>query len=249
MDDVYHKVKSLPVGAAQFATTQWSIVVAAGHRSLPDSQQALESLCRSYWYPLYVYVRRRVSDVQLAQDLTQGFFVALLEGDSLRAADRDRGRFRSFLLTSFKNFLANEWGKARAQKRGGGCKTVPLDLDSAEHRYSLEPVDELSPERLYDRQWALALLDEVLNSLRNECITKGKEKLFQTLKPFLTGDSAPGGYKDAARELATSEAAAKVAAHRLRQRYREILRTRIAGTVAEPVDVEDEIRALMATLS
>lgn len=249
MDDVKHKAKSLPAGAAQFATTQWSIVLAAGHRSLPDSQQALELLCRSYWFPLYAYVRRRVSDVQLAQDLTQGFFAALLEGDSLRTADRDRGRFRSFLLTSFKNFLANEWDKARAQKRGGGCKTIPLDLDSAEHRYSLEPVDELSPERLYDRQWALALLDEVLTNLRDECTTKGKGKQFQTLKPFLTGDGAPAGYKDAARELATSEAAAKVAAHRLRQRFREILRTRIAATIADPADAEDEIRALMATLS
>ncbi len=231
-----------------FPLTRWNIVVAAGHRSSPDAQQALESLCRTYWYPLYAFVRRRVPNVHEAQDLTQAFFTVLLERNALEAADRERGRFRSFLLTACKHFLADEWDKAKAQKRGGGRRAIPLDLESAESRYSLEPVDDLSPERLYEKKWALTFLDHVLNRLRDEFAAKGKSKQFQTLKSFLGGENGMDSYESAARALGISEAAAKVAAHRIRRRYREILRAEIAETVAEPGHVDDEIRSLRAML-
>jgi RNA polymerase sigma factor (sigma-70 family) len=220
----------------------------AGHQSSPDSRRALESLCEAYWYPLYAYVRRRVPDVHEAQDLTQGFFASLLERDALAAADRERGRFRSFLLTSFKNFLSDEWDKANAQKRGGGRAAIPLNLGSGESRYSIEPADELSPERLYEKQWALTLLGQVLDRLRDELAAKGKEHQFQILKPFLGGEGEAGGYESAARSLGMSQAAARVAVHRLRRRYREILRAEIAETVAGPADVDDEIRSLRRAL-
>jgi len=163
-------------GGRQFAATRWSIVLAAGRRSSPDSRQALESLCQTYWYPLYAYVRRRVPDVHAAQDLTQAFFASFLERNAVQAADRERGRFRSFLLTTFKHFLADDWDKAKAQKRGGGRRSIPLNLDSGESRYALEPVHELSPERLYEKQWALTFLDHVLTRLGNEFAAKGKER-------------------------------------------------------------------------
>jgi DNA-directed RNA polymerase specialized sigma24 family protein len=235
-------------GDRQFSVTRWSMVLAAGHRSSPHSKQALESLCQTYWYPLYAYVRRRVPDVHEAQDLTQAFFASLLERDALQAADRERGRFRSFLLTAFKHFLADEWDKAKALKRGGGRRSIPLNLDSGESRYALEPVDELSPERLYEKQWALTFLDHVLSRLGEEFAAKGKETQFQALKPFLAGQPEPGGFDVAARTLGISEAAAKVAAHRARRRYREILRAEIAETVAGPQEVDDEIRQLRAAL-
>jgi RNA polymerase sigma-70 factor (ECF subfamily) len=244
-----NRASSASGGDHQFAATRWSVVLAAGHRSSPDSQQALESLCRTYWFPLYVYVRRRVPNVYEAQDLTQEFFATLLEKNALEAADRERGRFRWFLLTAFKHFLADEWDKAKAQKRGGGCRTIPLNLESGECRYALEPVDDLSPERLYEKQWALTFLEHVLNRLRDEFVANGKEQQFQTLKPFLGGNHEPGSYENAARALGLSEAAAKVAAHRMRRRYREVLRAEIAETVAEPGEVDDEIRNLRATLS
>lgn len=231
-----------------FPATRWSIVVAARHRLSPDSQQALESLCQTYWYPLYAFIRRRVPNVHEAQDLTQAFFTVLLERNALEAADRERGRFRSFLLTACKHFLADEWDKAKAQKRGGGRRAIPLDLESAESRYSLEPINDLSPEHLYEKKWALTFLDHVLNRLCDEFTAKGKAEQFQTLKAFLGSENGMDSYASAARALGISEAAAKVAAHRLRQRYREILRTEIAETVAEPGDVDDEIRRLRAIL-
>lgn len=233
----------------QFAATRWSIVIAAGHRSSPDSRRALESLCQTYWYPLYVYVRRRVTDVHEAQDLTQEFFTTLLERNALEAADRERGRFRSFLLTACRNFLADEWDKAKAQKRGGGRRTIPLNFQDAESRYSFEPADDLTPERLYEQQWALTFLEHVLSRLHDEFVAKGKEHHFQALKPFLSGDNEAGSYEAAARELGISEAAARVTAYRMRRRYREILRAEIAETVAELCEVDDEIRSLRATLS
>lgn len=232
----------------QFAATRWSMVLAAGHRSSPGSRRALESLCQTYWYPLYAYVRRRVPDVHEAQDLTQEFFASLLERNALAAADRERGRFRSFLLASFKNFLSDEWDKANAQKRGGGRAAIPLNLPSGESRYSIEPADELSPERLYEKQWALTLLGQVLDRLCDELAAKGKANQFQALKPFLDGEGEAGGYESAARSLGMSQAAAKVAVHRLRRRYREILRAEIAETVAGPADVDDEIRSLRRAL-
>jgi RNA polymerase sigma-70 factor (ECF subfamily) len=244
-----NRANSISGGDRHFEATRWSVVLAAGHRSSPESQKALQSLCQTYWYPLYAYVRRRVPHVHQAQDLTQEFFTTLLERNALRAADRQRGRFRSFLLTSFKNFLADEWDKAKAQKRGGGRRAIPLDLKSAESRYALEPADDLTPERLYERQWALTLLDQVLNRLCDEFIAKGKQKQFQALKPLLGGENEPGSYEIAAGALGISLAAVKVAAHRMRRRYREILRAEIAETVAEPGEVDDEIRSLRATFN
>jgi DNA-directed RNA polymerase specialized sigma24 family protein len=238
---------SLP-GDRQFAATRWSVVLAAGRRSSPDSRQALESLCHTYWYPLYVYVRRRVPNVHEAQDLTQAFFASLLERNALEAADRERGRFRSFLLTAFKHFLSDEWDKMRAQKRGGGRRSISLELKSGESRFALEPVHELSPERLYEKQWALTFLDHVLSRLEEEFSAKRKEKQFQAIKPFLAGETGPESYEIAARAMGVSEAAAKVAAHRARRRYREILRAEIAETVAGPQEIDDEIRQLRAAL-
>jgi len=243
-----NRASSTSGGDRQFAATRWSIVLAAGHRSSPDSRRALESLCQTYWYPLYAYVRRRVPDVHEAQDLTQAFFASLLERNALEAADRERGRFRSFLLTAFKNFLADEWDKAKAQKRGGGRRAIRLNLQSGESRYASEPVDDLSPERLYEKQWALTFLEHVLNRLRDEFIAKGKDGHFHALKPFLGGENDAESCANAAQTLGISEPAAKVAAHRFRRRYREILRAEIAETVAEPGEVDDEIRSLLTTV-
>jgi RNA polymerase sigma-70 factor (ECF subfamily) len=235
-------------GGSRFESTHWSLVLAAGHHSSPDANQALSTLCRTYWYPLYAYVRRRVKDVHEAEDLTQAFFAQLLEKKRLAVAEAGRGKFRSFLLASLKNFLDNEWDKARTQKRGGGRKLIPLDFQSGESRYKLEPADELTPERLYDRQWALTLLEQVLARLREEFVRAGKARHFEQLKHFLTGEKAPTSYAQAADELGSTEGAVKVSVHRLRQRYRELLRVEIAQTVAEPGEVEDEINRLFAVL-
>jgi RNA polymerase sigma factor (sigma-70 family) len=248
MAKVRHWANSTLGGDRQFAATRWSMVVAAGHPSSPDSRHALESLCQTYWYPLYAYVRRRVPDVHEAQDLTQAFFASLLEGNALEAADRERGRFRSFLLTAFKHFLADEWDKAKAKKRGGGRRSIPLNLESGESRFAQEPMDDQSPERLYEKQWALTFLDHVLNRLAEEFAAKGKERQFRAFQPFLAGETEPNTYEVAARALGISETAAKVAAHRLRRRYREILRAEIAETVAGQQEVDDEIRHLRAAL-
>jgi DNA-directed RNA polymerase specialized sigma24 family protein len=183
----------------------------------------------------------------VGEPATQEFFATLLERNALAAADGRRGRFRSFLLTAFKNFLADEWDKAKAQKRGGGRRAIRLNLQSGESRYASEPVDDLSPERLYEKQWALTFLEHVLNRLRDEFVAKGKECHFHALKPFLGGENGAASYETAAQTLGISEAAAKVAAHRLRRRYREILRAEIAETVAEPGEVDDEIRSLLTT--
>jgi len=235
-------------GGARFDTTHWSVVLAAGHPSSPDSSRALATLCQSYWYPLYVYVRRKVRNTDEAQDLTQEFFATLLEKEYLAVARPQRGRFRSFLLTAFKNFLANEWDKRKAQKRGGSHSPIPLDFTVGEDRYLREPADELTPERIYERQWALTLLDRVLGRLRDEFVQAGKEEHFDRLKLFLTGQKAAVSYTDVARDLGTSEGAAKVAVHRMRRRYRELLRAEIAETVSGPGEVEDEIRSLFNTL-
>jgi RNA polymerase sigma factor (sigma-70 family) len=235
-------------GDRQFAATRWSVVLAAGHRSSLDSRYALESLCQTYWYPLYAYVRRRVHDVHEAQDLTQAFFASLLERNALEAADREQGRFRSFLLTAFKHFLADEWDKAKALKRGAGRRAISLNLDSGESRYAREAVENLSPERLYEKQWALTFLDRVLSRLGDEFAAKGKEQQFHAIKPFLAGQTDPKSYEVAAQTLGISEAAAKVAVHRARRRYREILRAEIAETVAGPQEIDDEIRQLRAAL-
>ena len=201
----------------RFATTRRSLVLAAGHRSQPEADQALALLCEAYWYPLYAYVRRRIPDVSEAQDLVQGFFVRLLEKNVLAKASPQRGRFRSFLLAAVKNFLTNEWDRARADKRGGGRQGLSLDLVSGESRVSLEPTHALTPERTYERDWALRLLGRVLERVREEFAAAGKARRFDLLQGFLTGDRADLSYATVAAELAMSEAAARQAADRLRQ--------------------------------
>jgi RNA polymerase sigma-70 factor (ECF subfamily) len=232
-----------------FATTRWSVVLVAGQKSSPDADAALATLCETYWFPLYAYVRRRGHNVGEAQDLTQEFFARLLEKDYVTAADPERGRFRAFLLTSFKHFLSKERDKARAQKRGGGRFPLSLDLASGESRYAVGPTDTLTPEQLYDRQWTVALLDRIMRRLEEEMRESGKADWFERLKGFIAGGSGGATYAKTAESLGTTEAAAKMATHRMRQRYRELLRREIAETVEHVADVEDEIRSLFAAFS
>jgi len=230
-----------------FATTRWSIVLAAGHASRPDSKAALAKLCEAYWYPLYCYVRRRGHGADEAQDLTQEFFTALLAKESLRAADPHRGRFRSFLLASMNHFLANQRRRQLAHKRGGGRAPLSLDFQSGESRFRREPSHDLTPEKVYERRWAMTLLDRALSKLRQEYVVGGKAALFDRLAAFLGGDLGTA-YRDVAAELAMTEGAVKVAVHRLRRRCREQLRSEVAETVAAPQDVDEELRDLLAVV-
>jgi RNA polymerase sigma factor (sigma-70 family) len=231
-----------------FATTHWSVVLAA---KVPDgvgSSEALAQLCDTYWYPLYAYVRCRVADVHEAQDFTQAFFVHLLEKHCIADADEHRGRFRAFLLTACKRFLINEWHKARTAKRGGGQRALPLDFDSAESKYSHVAIDARTAEQLYDQQWAVALLERTLERLRGEFIARERLLNFEALKPFLGGATSETDYAEAASTLGMTEVAVKVAAHRMRKRYRELLRAEIAQTVDGQQKIDDEIRDLFAVL-
>ena len=229
-----------------FQTTHWSLVLRAAGRAEPGADSALETLCTRYWYPLYAYVRRRVADANEAQDLTQEFFSRLLEKEYLAVADPQRGKFRCFLLSSLKHFLANEWRHARARKRGGGRSFVSVDFAQGENRYCSEPADCLTPERLYDRQWALALLDQTLGRLRAEYAARGKSPVFDQLKDSLTGQGRP--YAELAASLGISEAAVKMASHRLRRRYGELLKEAVTHTVAGPKDIDGELQELLAAL-
>lgn len=233
-----------------FATTQWSLVLRVGRNS-DSATAALQTLCERYWYPLYAYVRRRGIESHQAQDLTQEFFARLLEKKSLAAASPDRGRFRAFLLTSLKNFLTNEWEKGQAQKRGGGQPAVSLqlNLDSAESRLSLEPTYNLTPERCFERQWALLMLELVMKRLQAEHESAGKARHFELLKEALAGGAERLAYVNIAAELGVSEEAARQAASRLRKRYRELLREEVSQTVAGPEEVDDEIRSLFQVLA
>jgi RNA polymerase sigma-70 factor (ECF subfamily) len=232
---------------SQFATTHWSLVLAARDRAEPGADDALASLCGLYWYPLYAYVRRRGHGADGAHDLTQEFFARLLEKDFLAGVDRGKGKFRAFLLAACNHFLANEHDRARAKKRGGGRAILSLSASDAEGRYRAEPADALTPEKLFERRWALALLQQVMTRLRDEFEAKGKGRLFDRLRGFLVGEKG-AGYRQAANELRLSEGAVKVAVHRLRQRYRELLHEEIARTVGAAEEVEEEIRALFAAL-
>jgi DNA-directed RNA polymerase specialized sigma24 family protein len=235
--------------ADPFHTTHWSVVLAAGRESeTDDSARALETLCQTYWYPLYAFVRRRVRDEHEAQDLTQAFFGRLLEKRTLADADPDRGRFRAFLLTACKRFLANEWHKEKAQKRGGGLRVLSLDFDAAAKRYSIEPSDSLTAEVLFEQQWAISLIDSVLARLRQEYVDRGCEEQFDHLKAFLSGMKTIS-YAAVAETMETTEGATKVAVHRLRTRYREMMRSEIAQTVDSPDEIEDEIRRLFEVMS
>src|SRR5215471_11267899 len=241
-----HTMDTLP-GPSQFPATRWSLVVAAGDPHRKEARSALISLCESYWYPLYAYLRRRGYSSDQAQDLTQEFFVRVIEGRYLDRAEPEKGRFRAFLLTSLKFFVADEDDRRRAHKRGGGM-VVPLEFSSGEERYQREPAHDETPERIFERRWALAVLDRVVERLRNEFILHGRPEHFEHLKVFLLGQSdAP--YAALAQELNTSEGALKVAIHRLRKRYRELFRQEIADTVADPAEVESELRHLAAMLT
>jgi RNA polymerase sigma factor (sigma-70 family) len=233
---------------AHFATTHWSLVVDAGARATPHAEEALARLCEAYWYPLYAYVRRWGYGADEAQDLTQEFFARLMEKGYLRQADPHRGRFRSFLLAALKHFLANERDRAGAQKRGGGRPALPLEIETAEGRYSLEPADPETPETIFERRWALILLDKVLSRLRDEYRRTDRGALFDVLKDLLTSGKTDEPYARLGAELGMSEGAVKVAVHRLRRRFGELLREEIAQTVADSRDVDDEIRYLFTTL-
>jgi RNA polymerase sigma-70 factor (ECF subfamily) len=237
-----------PHVACRFASTRWSIVAAAGRKESPEAHAALAVLCQAYWYPLYAYARRRLTSADDAQDLTQEFFARLLEKDYLQAADPRRGKFRSFLLTAFQRFLAKEHARATAQKRGGQRRPQSLEFQDGEDRYRHEPVDPTTPEALYERRWALTLLEQALARLRQEFTRAGKERLFEALKGTLTGDGTNEPYERIGRDLGLSEPAVKTAAHRLRRRYQELLHAEVAQTVASPEEVENELRDLFAAV-
>ena len=231
-----------------FATTHWSVVLAAGDTETTRSQQALSSLCHTYWYPLYVFVRKRGSSPQDAEDLTQEFFARLLRKKSLAHLTREGGRFRSFLLKSMNRFITDEWRRAHAQKRGTG-KIISFDAASAESRYSIEPADRHTPETLYDRAWALVLLDAVFRRLRDEYARDGKAALFDQLKFCLTGQRSAIPYAELANQLNQPENTVKTHVHRLRQRYRGLLREEVAQIVTSPGEIEEELRSLFGALA
>lgn len=231
-----------------FDTTHWSVVLQAGASDSPQAAEALASLFRAYWYPLYAYVRRQGHGFADAQDLTQEFFARLLERDYLRMADRNRGRFRTFLLTSLKHFLINEWKRANREKRGSGQKILSLDEEMAESRYTAEPAVDRPPDALYDRGWAAVLLDRALVALRTELAQSGKLDLFDRLKVFVWGEKNALTYAAMAEQLGMTEGAVKVAVHRLRQRYGALLRAEVAQTVRTPVEVDEELRYLISVI-
>ncbi len=233
----------------RFATTHWSLVLKAQQPDGTGYRQALEALCCTYWYPLYTYLRRRGYGTHEAEDYTQGFFAILLEKHRLESADPARGRFRSFLLASLKHFVTNEQERAQAKKRGGDRQMFSLDVADAEHRYALEPVDGLSPEKLFERSWALTVLRETLVQLRREFVRQDKKDLFEQLKPYLQADENPTAYAEIAATLGMTEGAVRVAVHRLRQRYGQLVRREIAHTVASPDQVDEELQQLLAALA
>jgi RNA polymerase sigma factor (sigma-70 family) len=235
--------------AAAFDTTHWSVVLQAGESDSPQAREALTTLCRAYWFPLYAYVRRQGHAFADAQDLTQEFFARLLERNYFRLADRQRGRFRTFLLTSLKHFLINEWKQANCQKRGGGCQFISMDSSELETHFLAEPADNRTPEKAYDRRWAMLVLGRVLDQLQAEFVAGERGQLFEELKSCLTGDDNDDSYAEIGRRLEMTEGSVKVTVHRLRQRYRELLMQEIAMTVNGTEAVEEEIRHLIAALS
>jgi RNA polymerase sigma factor (sigma-70 family) len=231
-----------------FATTHWSVVLAAGEKSSPAAAAALEELCRIYWYPLYGFVRRQGHSAPDAEDLTQGFFCHLLQKGHFRKANRDRGKFRTFLLVSLNHFLINEWKRAGRQKRGGDLTFLSFDTHRAEERYASEPIDGTTPASAYERQWAVALVEQVFSILRAEYAGSDKGQLFEALKLSVLGDAPAATHAEMARKLNLSEGAVKVARYRLRQRFREALRAQVAHTVAGPEEIDEELRYLVGTL-
>ncbi len=232
-----------------FATTHWTVVLAAGQPRSPEAGRALEELCRTYWFPLYAYVRRRGQTKEDAEDLTQAFFARLLEKNSFARLDGERGKFRAFLLASLKHFLANEWDKARAGKRGGGIPALSLDWQTADTQFQVAATSEPTPDQAFDREWAVALLGKVIGRLQAESVTEGKAKLFEQLRRFLMAGPADPAYREVAAALGMEETAVRVAVHRLRKRYRQLLRDEIANTLADPAMVDEEMRALFGAFS
>jgi RNA polymerase sigma-70 factor (ECF subfamily) len=223
-------------------------VLAAGDSRSPGGRDALEDLCRAYWPPVYAYVRRRGYDSEESRDLTQGFFTHLLEGRRLKAARQERGRFRSFLLASVKNYLANEWDRTQARKRGGGTVPLSLDFDRGEREYALEPAEQITPEKIFERRWALTLLERVVERLRQELEESGDRARADRLLPFLTDEKSRIPYKQVAAELGMSESAVKVAVHRMRKRYGALLRQEVEEIVQGADQVDAEIRHLFSAV-
>jgi DNA-directed RNA polymerase specialized sigma24 family protein len=238
-----------PADAEWFCTTHWSVVVTAGDSTSAQADEALERLCQTYWFPLYAFIRRKGVSPEDAEDLAQAFFARFLEKKYFRLARRARGKFRTFLLTSLKHFLANEWHRANAVKRGAGAAHLHFDAAEAEHRYLLEPAHELTAEKLYELSWAMSLLDRVRARVRQEYVADGRAERFEMAEQFLPGAESEPSYSEAARRFGVPEGTLKSDVHRLKQRYRELLRAEIANTVARPDDVADELRQLMRVLS
>jgi len=224
-------------------------VLAAGQRHTPQSDGALEELCRTYWFPLYAYVRRRGHNKEDAEDLVQEFFARFLAKNYLAGLSAERGRFRAFLLASLKHFLANEWDKSQAQKRGGGVAHLSLDWQTADTKYQVAAANEPSPDKAFDREWALALLAKVVENLQKECEADGKLKLFEQLKTFLMAGKSETAQSETAKILGMEEGAVRVAIHRLRKRYRQLLRDEIFQTLTDPTQVDEEMRALFGAFA
>jgi RNA polymerase sigma-70 factor (ECF subfamily) len=236
-------------GPGRFATTHWSVVLQAGRPKAPGYEQALETLCRSYWFPLYAYLRRQGYSNQQAEDYTQAFFCRILEKKVIGMADSKRGKFRSFLLSTLKHFISDEYDRARAQKRGGGRRILSIDFNGAENQYALEPAHGLSPEKLFDKSWALTVLERTMSRLKAEMASQNKQDLFEHLKIYLTVEKDSVPYRDKADKLDMTEGNVRTAVHRLRGRYRKLLRDEIAQTVAAENQVDEEIDDLFNALA
>ncbi len=246
MTDRNDDAKSRP---GLFSTTHWTVVVEAGDQDSPGAKAALESLCDTYWYPLYAFARGLGRSPEAAEDLVQSFFVQLIEKNSVRVADRDRGRFRTFLLTAFKRFITNDWNRERAQKRGGGVKPISLDPVAGEERMGRDVAATDTPELAYEKRWAGTLIEKARNALEQEFIAAGKGDRFTALEPHLVGDPSAMTYAHLAKQFGITEGGVKAEAHRLRQRYRNQLRAEVAKTVLHQEEVGDEIAYLMEVLS
>jgi len=242
-------VSDTPLKPSLFCTTRWSVVLKAQGGSESEAALSLETLCRTYWPPLYAYARSHGHSPHDAEDLTQGFFARLLEKEHLRAVQREKGRFRQFMLMAFKRFLSHEWERECAAKRGGGATIEPLDTTTAEGLFVADSGRAPSPDAAFDRRWALSLLERVLGRLREEFESAGRAAEFALLKPFLTAESATLDYAQVAAELASTEGAARVAVHRIRKRFRQLFREEIERTVADPAEVDDELRHLVGALA
>jgi RNA polymerase sigma-70 factor (ECF subfamily) len=245
----FKDLKSSAAKAMPFAETQWSLVMRARERSAPLALDALEHLCRTYWYPLYGFVRRQGYDRATAKDLTQGFFERMLEKETLKHVEREKGKFRSFLLASLKNFVANERVRDTAQKRGGPHKPVSLDAEEAEARFDLEPFHEDTPDRAFDRAWAMTILENALKQLQQEYESAGKADLFTALQPYLSGDRDEPAYVSVAEKFSMTETAVRMAVVRLRRKFGRVLRAQVGQTVAGGPELNDELRYLFAALA